>query len=197
MEQSERTKLSPAAEPPSQQTDSNSKKSLMPGLRVWIRDLVFSLAIAGIVIVFLYQPVKVEGISMMPRLTDQERVFINKFIYRFEPIHRGDVVVFQLPADPAKSYIKRVIGLPGEVVKLTQGEVFIDGQALDEPYILPEYRSLQSYGPIRVPPGEFFVLGDRRNSSNDSRSWGTVSSSLVYGKAVFVYWPINRLGILH
>ena len=101
MEQSERTKLSPAAEPPSQQTDSNSKKSLMPGLRVWIRDLVFSLAIAGIVIVFLYQPVKVEGISMMPRLTDQERVFINKFIYRLEPIHRRDVVVFRLPADPA------------------------------------------------------------------------------------------------
>ncbi len=196
MEQSERTKLSLAADPPSQQTDSNSKKSLMPGLRVWIRDLVFSLAIAGIVIVFLYQPVKVEGISMMPRLADQERVFINKFIYRFEPIHRGDVVVFRLPADPAKSYIKRVIGLPGEVVKLTRGEVFIDGQALDEPYILPEYRGLQSYGPIRVPPGEFFVMGDRRNSSNDSRSWGTVSSGLVYGKAVFVYWPIDRLGIL-
>ncbi len=196
MEQSERTKLSPAVDPPSQQTDSHSKKSLVPELRVWIRDLVFSLAIAGIVIVFLYQPVKVEGISMMPRLTDQERVFINKFIYRLEPIHRGDVVVFRLPVDTAKSYIKRVIGLPGEVVKLTQGEVFIDGQALDEPYILPEYRGLQSYGPIRVPPGEFFVMGDRRNSSNDSRAWGTVSESLVYGKAVFVYWPIGRLGIL-
>ncbi len=196
MEQSERTKLSPSVDPHSQQTDSNSKKSLLPGLRVWIRDLVFSLAIAGIVIVFLYQPVKVEGISMMPWLTDQERVFINKFIYRFEPIHRGDVVVFRLPADPAKTYIKRVIGLPGEVVKLTRGEVFIDGRALEEPYILPEYRGLQNYGPIRVPPGEFFVMGDRRNSSNDSRSWGTVSSGLVYGKAVFVYWPIDRLGIL-
>ena len=96
MEQSERTKLSPSVDPHSQQTDSNSKKSLLPGLRVWIRDLVFSLAIAGIVIVFLYQPVKVEGISMMPWLTDQERVFINKFIYRFEPIHRGDVVVFAI-----------------------------------------------------------------------------------------------------
>ncbi len=196
MEQSERTTLGPAVEPPSQQMDSNSKKGLVPDWQSWIRDLVFSLAIAGIVIVFLYQPVKVEGISMMPRLTDQERVFINKFIYRFEPIHRRDVVVFRLPADPAKSYIKRVIGLPGEVVKLTQGEVFIDGQALEEPYILPEYRGRQNYGPVEVPPGELFVLGDRRNSSNDSRSWGTESSGLVYGKAVFVYWPIDRLGIL-
>ena len=196
MEQSERTKPGPAVEPSSQQMDSNLKSGLVPDWRSWIRDLLFSLAIAAVVIVFLYQPVKVEGTSMMPRLTDQERVFINKFIYRFESIHRGDVVVFRLPADPGKSYIKRVIGLPGEVVNMTQGEVFIDRQALEEPYIMPEYRGRQNFGPVEVPPGEFFLLGDRRSSSNDSRSWGTVSKNLVYGKAVFVYWPIDRLSVL-
>ena len=196
MEQSERTKLGPAVEPSSQPMDSNSKSGFVPGWQSWIRDLFFSLAIAAVVIVFLYQPVKVEGTSMMPRLTDQERFFINKFIYRLESIHRGDVVVFRLPVDPGKSYIKRVIGLPGEVVNMTQGEVFIDGQALEEPYIMPEYRGRQNFGPVEIPPGEFFVLGDSRNSSNDSRSWGTVSKNRVYGNAVFVYWPIDRLGVL-
>ena len=170
--------------------------SLFPDWRSWIRDLVISLGIAGVVIVFLYQPVKVEGTSMMPRLTDQERIFINKFVYRFEPIHRGDVVVFHYPLDRAKSYIKRVIGLPGETVQMVEGEVFINGRKLPESYVLPNYRDHQSHGPIVVPHNEFYVLGDHRNSSNDSRLWGTVARKNIYGKAVFVYWPMERFGFV-
>ena len=170
--------------------------SLLPDFRSWIRDLVVSLFIAGVIIVFLYQPVKVEGTSMMPWLTDQERIFINKFVYQFEAIHRGDVVVFRYPLDPAKSYIKRVIGLPGETVRMVDGEVFINGRKLLEPYIVREYRDHQSHEPMAVPLDEFYVLGDRRNSSNDSRVWGTVARKYVYGKAVFVYWPVDRFGFL-
>jgi signal peptidase I len=173
-----------------------SERGILPDLRSWVRDIVVSLAIAGVVIVFLYQPVKVEGNSMMPELADQERIFINKFIYRFESINRGDVVVFWYPLDPSKSYIKRVVGLPGETVQVVNGDVFVDGKRLTEPYVPTEYKDGQTLGPVRVPSGEFFVLGDHRTSSNDSRVWGTVERKLIYGKAVFVYWPVQQLGIL-
>ena len=186
----------PGGENPLPEKPFDSRKGLLPDVQSWIRDIVISLAIAGVVIVFLYQPVKVEGNSMLPELTDQERIFINKFIYRFENIQRGDVVVFWYPLDPAKSYIKRVIGLPGETVRLVNGDVFVNGRKLDEPYVPSEYRDEQNIGPIHIPPGEFFVMGDHRSSSNDSRIWGNVERRFIYGKAVFVYWPMGQLGIL-
>src|SRR6266568_133470 len=102
--------------------------------RYWLRDLILSILLAIIVIVFLYQPVQVEGTSMMPRLTNHERIFINKFVYRFEPIQRGDIVVFWYPLDPTKSYIKRVVGLPGEAVAIQDGRVFVNNKPLQEPY---------------------------------------------------------------
>src|SRR5246500_5383709 len=106
----------------------------VPLLAVWLRDLVISLAISAFIIIFLYQPVKVEGTSMMPTLDDQERIFINKFVYRFENIDRGDTVVFWYPGDPTKSYIKRVIGVPGDRVEVDRGTVLINGRALEEYY---------------------------------------------------------------
>ena len=165
-------------------------------VQVWVRDIVISVAIAAIVIVFLYQPVKVEGTSMMPWLHDQQRIFVNKFIYNFEEIRRGDIVVFRFPLDPSKSYIKRTIGLPGEVVRIAGGRVYIDEQPLLEPYILPEYLDHRSYPPVRVPPGCYYVLGDHRSSSNDSRTWGTVAREHIYGKAVLAYWPVDKFGVL-
>src|SRR5438477_12074247 len=101
----------------------------------WVRDLAFSVLLAVILIVFIYQPVKVEGTSMMPSLTDQERIFINKFTYRFSTIARGDMVVFWFPLDRTKSYIKRVIGLPGDKVEVVDGVVFVNGQRLGENYV--------------------------------------------------------------
>src|SRR5437764_622799 len=97
-------------------------------IRVWTRDLLIAIGLALVIIVFLYQPVKVEGTSMAPLLSDQERIFINKFVYRFEPIERGDVVVFWYPLDRSKSFIKRVVGLPGETVELRQGTLYINGK---------------------------------------------------------------------
>jgi signal peptidase I len=164
----------------------------------WIRDLFFSVLIAVILIVFIYQPVKVEGTSMMPALTDQERIFINKFNYQFGigSIERGDMVVFWFPHDQTKSYIKRVIGLPGDAVEISQGQVIVNGKALDEPYVPEDYRDRTSYPSRVVPPDNYFVLGDHRSSSNDSRNWGYVERRFIYGKAVFVYWPLDKMGRL-
>ena len=162
----------------------------------WIRDLAFSVLIAVVLIVFIYQPVKVEGTSMMPTLTDQERIFINKFTYRFgiENIQRGDMVVFWFPLDQSKSYIKRVIGLPGDTVEIDRGTVIVNGKALNEDYVPEDYRDHQSRPPEHIQPNHYYVLGDHRISSNDSRAWGTVPRENIYGKAVFVYWPLDKLG---
>ena len=162
----------------------------------WLRDLAVSVLLAIILIVFIYQPVKVEGTSMMPSLTDQERIFINKFTYRFGmgSIERGDMVVFYFPLDKTKSYIKRVIGLPGDRVRIDKGVVIVNGKRLAENYVPDEYRDHNAYEEQEVPPNHYYVLGDHRSSSNDSRSWGTVERSYIYGKAVFVYWPLGKMG---
>src|SRR6202789_27839 len=102
----------------------------LPVVAIWARDLLVSLAISAFIIIFLYQPVKVEGTSMMPGLEDQERIFVNKFVYRSEPIERGDIVVFQYPRDTSKSYIKRVIGVAGDRVRIEDGQVYVNGEAL-------------------------------------------------------------------
>src|SRR5258708_31894323 len=125
--------------------------SLRSEIRVWTRDLLIAIGLALVIIVFLYQPVKVEGTSMAPLLSDQERIFINKFVYRFEPIHRGDVVVFWYPLDRTKSFIKRVIGLPGETVEIRRGVVYVNGLPIAEPYVPPQYEDLSDYGLVRVP----------------------------------------------
>ena len=165
-------------------------------VRGWARDLVISLAISGFIILFLYQPVKVEGTSMAPLLSDQERIFINKFVYRFEPINRGDVVVFWYPLDRTKSFIKRVIALPGETVEIRRGAVYINSQLIPEPYVPPQYADVSDYGPTKVPRGSYFVMGDHRISSNDSRVFGPVASQFIYGRAVFAYWPVDHFGSL-
>src|SRR5579863_4677569 len=144
------------------------------GIGVWVRDLMISLAIAAFVIIFLYQPVKVEGSSMMPSLEDQERIFVNKFVYRLEPIGRGDIVVFRYPRDPSKSYIKRVIGMAGDRIRIDAGQVYVNGEPLDEEYVPSEYTDARSYPEITVPPDSYFVLGDHRSMSNDSRDFGSV-----------------------
>src|SRR5205085_4083376 len=165
-------------------------------LKSWVRDLAISLAISGFVIIFLYQPVKVEGTSMLPGLQDQERIFINKFVYKLEPISRGDIVVFHYPFDPSKSYIKRVIAASGDRVRIVEGQVYVNGHPLKEPYVPGEYFDYRSMAEVSVPTHSYFVLGDHRSLSNDSRDFGSVGENHIYGKAVFVYWPMEELGVL-
>jgi signal peptidase I len=165
-------------------------------LRSWTRDLAVALGLALVIIIFLYQPVKVEGTSMAPLLSDQERIFINKFVYRFEPIERGDVVVFWYPLDRSKSFIKRVVGLPGETIEIRAGHLYINGMELAEPYVPPSYLDASKYPSLVIPPDEYFVMGDHRDSSNDSRVFGPVPRQYIYGKAVFAYWPVDHFGSL-
>ena len=174
---------------------ANSRSALIAAI-AWFRDLMLSVLIAVLVILFLYRPVKVEGTSMMPGLLDQERLFINQFSYKFGlgQIRRGDTVVFCYPEDTTKSYIKRVIGLPGDTVAVDGGYVVVNGKKLDENYVPTEYRDERPYPPTVVPASKYFVLGDHRSVSNDSRAWGFVPRSYIYGKAVFVFWPLEHAG---
>ena len=166
-------------------------------LQVWARDIVLSLFIAAGVIVFLWQPVKVEGTSMLPQLEDEQRIFVNKLVYRIDSIERGDVVVFRFPEDPSRSYIKRVVALPGETVGVRAGTVYVDGSPLTEAYVPQRYRDRSTHPETTVPDGAYYVLGDHRSTSNDSRMWGTVDEGFITGKAVFAYWPPDKFGVVH
>jgi len=183
-------------EPPLPAAAKKSGARSLPVLVVWARDLLVSLAIAAFIIVFLYQPVKVEGTSMMPGLEDQERIFVNKFVYRWEPIQRGDIVVFRYPRDPSKSYIKRVVGVAGDRIRIENGQVYVNGEALDEGYVPSYFADARSFAEVVVPRNSYFVLGDHRTMSNDSRDFGAVNERYIYGKAVFGYWPMEKMGRL-
>jgi signal peptidase I len=182
----------PAPEPSSAPARSLGALSLL-------RDVAISIVLAVVLIVFIYQPVKVEGTSMMPGLTDQERIFINKYTYKLGAgsIAREDLVVFHYPYDPSQSYIKRIIGLPGDYVEIIDGMVYVNGNKLEEPYVPADYRDHMSLAKEVVPMDHYFVLGDHRSSSNDSRVWGFVERKEIYGKAVFVYWPPAKIGRVH
>jgi signal peptidase I len=165
-------------------------------LSVWLRDLVISLSISAFIVIFLYQPVKVEGTSMMPSLDDQERIFVNKFVYRIEAIRRGDIIVFRYPRDPSKSFIKRVIGVGGDRIRIKDGQTYVNDKPIREDYVPGSYLDERPYREITVPEDSYFVMGDHRILSNDSRDFGPVKSTFIYGKAVFGYWPMDKMGPL-
>lgn len=178
------------------ETGRGAASSVIGEIRGWARDVFLAVGAAVLIVVFLYQPVRVEGTSMLPELVDQERIFVNKYVYRIEKIARNDIVVFWYPLDPTKSYIKRIVGMPGDVVEVRRGQVYLNEKLLDEMYIIPEFRDTRSFPSVYVEPGHYYVLGDHRNQSNDSRIWGLVPEKYIYGKAVFRYWPMSKMGSL-
>ncbi len=164
------------------------------GLTAWLLDLLETILLAVVLFVginLVSARIRVESISMEPTLIPGEFVIVNKLAYRFGEMHRGDVVVFYYPRDPSQRYIKRLIGLPGDEVTVSGGRVFINGEALNEPYLNapPTYM-----GTWQVPQDGIFVLGDNRNRSADSHVWGMVPLDYIIGKAIFVYWPLDRFG---
>jgi signal peptidase I len=173
-----------------------SASSSLSGWHSWLRDLIVSVAVSAFIIVFLYQPVRVEGTSMLPVLEDQDRLFINKLAYRVGEIQPGDVVVFQYPRDRTKSYIKRIIARPGDDLRIEHGRVFVNGERLKESYVPNRFADDRSQAEMILPPNQYFVMGDHRSISSDSRDFGPVDRSLIYGKAVFVYWPMEQLGVV-
>ena len=170
--------------------------ALRPWTSSWARDVLVSIIVSAFIIVFLYQPVRVEGTSMLPMLQDQDRLFINKIAYRVGDIHHGDVVVFLYPHDHSKSYIKRVIAVGGDRLKIDHGQVYVNGEALKEGYVPIRYEDDRSQPETVIPPHGYWVMGDHRSISSDSRDFGPVERDLIYGKAAFVYWPMDQMGVV-
>jgi signal peptidase I len=157
---------------------------------------IFAAVLSLIIITFVVQAFYIPSGSMEPTLMVNDRILVAKFLYRFEPVARGDVIVFRYPLNPSRDFVKRVIGLPGNQAQLKEGVVYINGQRISEKgyTIKPDYGN---YGPVTVPPGDYFVLGDNRNNSEDSRFFGYVPRGNIIGKAIFIYWPPQRLGFVH
>ena len=176
--------------------EAHDARSFGSHVRNWLRDLAISVAASAFIIIWIYQPVRVEGTSMQPRLHDNDRLFINKFVYSFENIGRGDVVVFHYPGDPSKSYIKRVIALPGDDLRIEDGRVFVNRQPLAEPYVPPRFEDGRSVAEETIPAGTYWVMGDHRSISSDSRDFGPVPRGMIYGKAAFIYWPADGVGVV-
>jgi len=180
-------------------TSAGTAASEPTRVRVWraVRELLHDLSIAVLfcffLITFVAQAFRVQGTSMEPLLHDGDRIVVNKLVYRFQPIERGDVVVFWYPQDPSVSFIKRIVGLPGDRIEIRAGRVFVNDEAMPEGYLHEKFRDEGSHSTTRVQKAHYFVLGDHRRSSNDSRS----SQKYIYGQAVFRFWPFSHLGTIH
>ena len=160
-------------------------------LKDWIGSIVIAVVLAMLIRTFIVELYVVDGPSMRPTLESEERLVVNKFIYRFHPPQKGEILVFQYPRDPSRDFIKRVIATPGDTVEIHEGRVLVNDQLLTEDYILEKTRS--EYPKSTVPEGRVFVMGDNRNNSEDSRfaDVGFVPYDLIKGKAMLVFWPIS------
>ncbi len=167
-----------------------------------IQSIILAASVFLIIYLFLFRPFQVNGESMFPNFQDREYVLTNLIALRFGPPVRGDVIVFKAPPDPEKDFIKRVIGMPHDGITLKSGDVYVNGSKLDESAYLNQ--SVKTYGmsflhedeTITVPDGYFFVMGDNRANSSDSRDWGFVGKKAVIGKSFFAYWPPNEVGLI-
>lgn len=186
-----------------QQLRRESRQGIWSESLKLVRDVFLIVIVFVLFGVFVAQPVVVEGTSMVPQLNNGERLLVNKLIYykiqsvSWGHIERGDIVVFWFPNDPDKSYVKRVIGLPGEMVEVRNGRVFIDGTELTESYLdIDHNKSLPNHAPKKVEAHHYYVMGDNRDNSSDSRYWGLVPEKYIYGKAFFRYWNPSNIGFL-
>ena len=167
--------------------------SLGEEVKDWLISIVVAVVLAFLIRQFVVELYIVDGPSMRPTLQSQQRLVVNKFIYRFRAPEKGEILVFQYPRDPSRDFIKRVIATPGDTVEIKDGRVLVNDQVLSEDYILEKTRG--DYPKSTVPEGTVFVMGDNRNNSEDSRfaDVGFVPDALIKGKAVLVFWPLSEL----
>ena len=156
----------------------------------WFKTLASAAVYATLIVTFGFQVARVEGLSMAPTLEDQDRLIVNKFIYRVSSPRKGDIVMLYYPVNPDKSFVKRVIGEEGDQVRIVDGKVFVNDVPMPDEFVIPEYRSHDEYGPTVVPEGYYFVMGDHRNNSSDSRHWGMVPKKYIIGRVQLRWWPI-------
>jgi len=156
----------------------------------WLKTLASAAVYATLIVTFGFQVARVEGHSMAPTLADQDRLIVNKLAYRIGEPHIGDVVMLYYPLDPNKSFVKRVIAEEGDQVRIVDGKVYRNDVLLDDSFVPPDYRSHDDWGPQVIPEGYYFVMGDHRNNSSDSRHWGFVPKKYIIGKVQLRWWPL-------
>ncbi|MEQ1896604.1 MAG: signal peptidase I [Vicinamibacterales bacterium] len=156
----------------------------------WFKTLASAAVYATLIVTFGFQVARVEGQSMAPTLEDQDRLIVNKLIYRLGEPRRGDIVMLYYPLNPDKSFVKRVIAEEGDTVRIVDGIVHVNDVPLGDDFVLDEFRSHDDYGPTVIPEGYAFVMGDHRNNSSDSRHWGFVPKKYIIGKVQVRWWPI-------
>ena len=156
----------------------------------WIRTLFSAAVYAILIVTFGFQVARVEGLSMAPTLEDQDRLIVNKLVYRIGDPRRGDIVMLYYPVDPSKSFVKRVIAEEGDTVRIIEGRVYVNDIPLQDDYVPAEFRSHDDYGPKVIDQGYYFVMGDHRNNSSDSRTWGYVPKRYIIGKVQLRWWPV-------
>ena len=159
-------------------------------LIAWFKTLASAAVYATLIVTFGFQVARVEGMSMAPTLEDQDRLIVNKLAYRIGEPHHGDIVMLYYPIDPNKSFVKRVIAEEGDQVRVVDGRVFRNDVPMDDAFVPNEYRSHDDWGPQVVPEGYYFVMGDHRNNSSDSRHWGFVPKKYIIGKVQLRWWPL-------
>jgi signal peptidase I len=159
-------------------------------LVAWFKTLASAAVYATLIVTFGFQVARVEGQSMAPTLADQDRLIVNKLAYRVGEPRRGDIVMLYYPINPDKSFVKRVIGEEGDEIQIVDGRVYVNGAPMPDDFVPEEYRSHDDWGPERVPDGYYFVMGDHRNNSSDSRHWKFVPKKYIIGKVQLRWWPI-------
>jgi signal peptidase I len=159
-------------------------------LLAWFKTLASAAVYATLIVTFGFQVARVEGLSMAPTLADQDRLIVNKLTYRLGAPRRGDIVMLYYPLNPDKSFVKRVIAEEGDTVRIVDGQVFVNDVPMGDDFVPPEYRSHDDFGPTVIPEGYYFVMGDHRNNSSDSRHWGFVPKKYIIGKVQLRWWPI-------
>jgi signal peptidase I len=186
----------PAQCSPNIRRQSASVPPRLRELRRWTRYLTVAVGLASFIVIYVYRPVQIEGASMNPLLWDRDLIFVNRIVYRFEPIRRGDIIVFSYPLDPSASFIKRVVGLPGETIEIRGGRLYVNATELADQFVPPSYLDQSNLSEFRIPANTYFVMGDHRESSNDSRVFGPLPRAFIHGKAIFAYWPLDHFGLL-
>ena len=161
-------------------------------LWAWLKTLMSAAVYATLIVTFGFQVARVEGQSMAPTLEDQDRLIVNKLHYRLDAPAVGDIVMLYYPRDPEKSFVKRVIGEPGDTIRVDDGRVFRNDVPMRDDFVAEEYRSHDNWGPEVIPEGYYFVMGDHRNNSSDSRLWGFVPKKYIIGKVQLRWWPIKQ-----
>lgn len=176
-----------------------SKKEVKPkksGFMEILEAVVVAVVLAALIRIFVFSPFYIPSGSMEPTLQIGDRIIVSKINYRFEEPERGDIIVFKFPLDPNRDFVKRVVGLEGETIAARDGVLYINGKRLEEDY-LPQNINFPDFGPEKIPQGCYFMMGDNRNNSDDSRNWGPLPEEYIIGQALLVYWPPSRLGLLY